>query len=152
MKNIKQKLFSLSKLKTILAVILIVVIGIILGLTGLALSNFKTKQINQGKFSCTSLSQVGAHEELFCYARYGTTFDLTEEWAPDSSCENIPWGGCFIKNISYNEKHIQERESRTEGVGCSVKKVRRFKGIKRGYTKINVVSTCYSQKYKLIIY
>ncbi|MCK4592011.1 hypothetical protein KAT63_01055 [Candidatus Parcubacteria bacterium] len=155
MKNIKQKLFSLLKLKTILAVALIVIIGTILGLTGLVLSNFKnfkTNQVNHGKFSCTSLSQRGAHEELFCYARYGTTFDLTEEWTPDSSCEDIPWGKCFVENISYDEKYIQEEKSRTEGIGCSVKKVRRFKGIKRGYTKINVNSACYSQKYKLIIY
>ena len=156
MKNIKQKLFSLLKLKTILTVALIVIIGTILGLTGLVLSNlknFKTKPVNSGKFSCISLYKKGSHEELFCYAKYKTTFDLAEDRISDSSCENILWGGCFIKNISYNKKYIQD-ESRKEGSGCSVKRIHRFKSIKRGYVEIIIDGYCddYDKKYKILIF
>lgn len=125
-----------------------------LGLAGLIISNFETKQVNHNKFSCTSLSQRGSHEELFCYARYRAVFDLTEEWVADSSCEDISWGGCFIENVFYDEKYITEEENKTEGIGCSVKKVRRFKGIDRGYTKINTEGSCdgFDKTYRILIY
>jgi hypothetical protein len=156
MKNIKQKLFSLLKLKTILAVVLIITIGTILGLTSLALSNFKnfkSKQVNHGKFSCMSLYKKGSREEFFCYAKYGTTFDLAEDWVSDSSCKSIPWGGCFIENISYNKKYIQD-EKRTEGSGCSVKRIHGFKSVKRGYTEIIISGTCHYDgiKYRILIF
>ena len=156
MKNIKQKLFSLLKLKTILVVALIVITGTILGLTGLVLSNFKnfkSKEVNHGKFSCMSLYKKGSHEEFFCYARYKATFDLAEDWVSDSSCKSIPWGGYVIENISYNKKYIQD-EKKMEGSGCSVKRIHRFKSIKRGCTKITIDDTIHHNgiKYRILIF
>jgi len=156
MKNTKQFFLSLLKLKTILAVALIIITGTILGLTGLALSNFKnfkTEQVNYGKFSCTSLYKKGSHEELFCYAKYGTIFDLAEDRTSDPSCKNIIWGGCFIKNIYYNKKYMQD-ESRREGSGCFDKRVHRFKSVRRGYTEIIIDGYCddYDKKYRILIF
>ena len=87
------------------------------------------------------------------FVRYNTTFDLIDESTHDSSCKFPPWGGCSIKNISFDKNYIQKEKNKLDGVGCYIKKIHRFKGTKRGYTKINTEGSCdYDKTYRILIY
>ena len=95
----------------------------------------------------------------FSLVGYGTIFDSIKEssdnpnYNPDE-CKFPVWGGCNIKNFSYNENYIQRVENKYSGSGCDVTLIHRFKAIKRGYTEINVGKSCsdYNKKYRILIY
>ena len=86
--------------------------------------------------------------------RYNVKFDLIEE---SFSCidhsKSIPWAGLPPNRTSYDEKYIQEMQSKFIGEKSDTIKIHRFKGIKRGYTEIIVAGTCNCDgKYRILIY
>lgn len=89
------------------------------------------------------------------FVRHGTDFNLIEQpFSFPDECEMIPWGGCFARDILYNEEYIQKVENEYSGSGCYGTVKHRFKGTKRGYTEMTIDGTCHykNMRYRIIVY
>ena len=103
---------------------------------------------------CSPSPLFSGESKISCQTKLGATFDLIKLGGEaDSSCKFPLWGGCFVKDVFYDKKYIKRMEDRLEGSGCNVTRIYRFKGIKKGYTRIIFTNNCSNpnKEYKIFI-
>ena len=105
---------------------------------------------------CSSLSNFDRRKEVSCQVKKGADFKIIyqgyQSVSQDTSENTLPkiqeWGGCYLKDILYDEKYIEKLENKIESGWRRYE----FRGIKKGYTEIISVGTCkFDKKFKIFI-
>jgi len=107
---------------------------------------------------CSSLPDFNERKEVFCQIDYQTVFELARhQTLNEEKCEKagvrMGWGGCYLENVIYDKKYIQElKEKKTDENNCWTTTIYKYKGIKKGYTEIITTGSChFDKKYKIFV-